>query len=231
MSDHDNVEVLEGSAPSTGGIVVRKKKAKDDDNAPKASLLGLDKLAGKFVLVAYLLTVIANHHTFLEQKRRLKQALIEDLQRENENNGPESQGFQKPHSKIDKKALRVSDETPTYTGGVSEEAKKRLERRDNREKEKKFQITSKVNLYFITYNQFITIFVFSYSRRTIDGEKKVPNSNAQEIDGTIGVSEKTVNDLVDPTVIMELHDSETNRKPQKYMLKTLLHEPVGTMMI
>lgn len=49
MSDLDNVDVLEGSAPTTGGIVVRKKKGsvKLEEEGPKVSLLGLDKLAGK----------------------------------------------------------------------------------------------------------------------------------------------------------------------------------------
>lgn len=47
MTDLSNVEVLEGSAPSTGGIVVRKKKnANPEEEGPKVSLLGLDKLAG-----------------------------------------------------------------------------------------------------------------------------------------------------------------------------------------
>lgn len=49
MSDNDNIDVLEGSAPTKGGIVVRKKKdsAKLEEEGPKVSLLGLDKLAGK----------------------------------------------------------------------------------------------------------------------------------------------------------------------------------------
>ena len=51
MADLENVEVLQGSAPSTGGILIRKKKSdKDKDaNEPKVSLLGLDKLAGNFL--------------------------------------------------------------------------------------------------------------------------------------------------------------------------------------
>ena len=49
MADLDNVEVLEGSAPTSGGIVVRKKKNNDkiEEEGPKVSLLGLDKLAGE----------------------------------------------------------------------------------------------------------------------------------------------------------------------------------------
>lgn len=49
MADLENVEVLEGSAPTSGGIVVRKKKNNDkiEEEGPKVSLLGLDKLAGE----------------------------------------------------------------------------------------------------------------------------------------------------------------------------------------
>lgn len=49
MADLDNIEVLEGSAPTSGGIVVRKKKNNDkiEEEGPKVSLLGLDKLAGE----------------------------------------------------------------------------------------------------------------------------------------------------------------------------------------
>lgn len=47
MASSENVEILEGSAPTTGGIVVRKKKSeKGEDDKPKVSLLGLDRLAG-----------------------------------------------------------------------------------------------------------------------------------------------------------------------------------------
>ncbi len=52
MADLDDVNILHGSAPSTGGIVVRKKKSDKDKEpeGPKVSLLGLDKLAGMFYL-------------------------------------------------------------------------------------------------------------------------------------------------------------------------------------
>lgn len=50
MADLDNVDILEGSAPTTGGIVVRKKKGSAQiEEGPKESLLGLDKLAGKSI--------------------------------------------------------------------------------------------------------------------------------------------------------------------------------------
>ena len=46
MSDNDNVDVLEGSAPTQGGIVARKKKDSGKLEG-EASLLGLNKLTGK----------------------------------------------------------------------------------------------------------------------------------------------------------------------------------------
>ncbi|KAK4025233.1 hypothetical protein OUZ56_014308 [Daphnia magna] len=123
MADLDNVDILEGSAPTTGGIVVRKKKGSAQiEEGPKESLLGLDKLA--------------------EQKRRLKEALLQDLKEEAEQKKLD-EGFQKPHLKVDKKILRASYETPTYTGGVSDEARNRLQHRQDRDKQRKFQTTSK----------------------------------------------------------------------------------------
>lgn len=75
----------------------------------------------------------------------MKEALLQDLKEEAEQKKLDEGGFQKPHSKVDKKALRMSDETPTYTGGVSDEARNRLESRQHREKQRKFQISSKVS--------------------------------------------------------------------------------------
>jgi hypothetical protein len=54
------------------------------------------------------------------------------------------EGFQKPYVKVDKKTLRTSDETPTYTGGVSDEARNRLQNRQDRDRQRKFQTSSKV---------------------------------------------------------------------------------------
>ena len=54
MAELDDVNILHGSAPSTGGIVVRKKKSeKDKEEGIKVSLLGLEKLASKLSLVYF----------------------------------------------------------------------------------------------------------------------------------------------------------------------------------
>jgi len=52
-SDNDGVHRLEGVNESKGGLIIRKKNPdKDVFKKPevKASLLGLDKLAGKLIL-------------------------------------------------------------------------------------------------------------------------------------------------------------------------------------
>lgn len=79
-----------------------------------------------------------------EQKRRLKEALLQDLKDEADQRKLD-EGFQKPHVKVDKKTLRTSDETPTYTGGVSDEARNRLQHRQDRDKQRKFHVSSKVH--------------------------------------------------------------------------------------
>ena len=147
MADLSNVEVLEGSAPTTGGIVVRKKKSsnKADDEAPKVSLLGLDKLAGKVVQLLFTIRIASFYILFTEQKRKLKEALLQELKDESDEEKQGDEAFQKPHSKVERKALRMSKETPTYTGGVSDEAKRRLEERHKRDKERRFHNSSKVS--------------------------------------------------------------------------------------
>ena len=87
----------------------------------------------------------------------MKEALLKDLSDnpdgDDSKKNNDAEGFQKPHSKGDhhKKAFRSSDETPSYTGGVSDEAKKRLEYRQNRDRDRKFHNSSKVSLYFKVY--------------------------------------------------------------------------------
>lgn len=71
---------------------------------------------------------------------------MQDLQESSKQKGKDGEGFAKPLAKIDKKSksYRVHEETPTYTGGVSEEARNRLESRENRNKQRGLQTTTKV---------------------------------------------------------------------------------------
>ena len=62
MADSTNVNILEGSAKIQGGLAIQKTKIPTEDGcqAPKESLFGLDKLAGKRHF--QLLLVVSRHH-------------------------------------------------------------------------------------------------------------------------------------------------------------------------
>ena len=127
---------------------------------------------------------VAYSFLFAEQKRRLKEVLLQDLKEEEEQKKNDG-GFQKPHSKVDKKALRISDETPTYTGGVSDEARNRLENRQHRDKQRKFQVTSKVlrSLNFIgiiPYMHFLFVQSKSDKRRDESPKFKRPGDRRDD---------------------------------------------------
>lgn len=112
MDDEDGIHRLEGSSNEPGGLIVKKKSA--TFKVPQTSLLGLDKLA--------------------EKKRR------EDVERKCSFNMDEETGNGGNDSVKSKqrKYRTPQEETPTYTGGISQEARKRLiERLEmNRNKEK-----------------------------------------------------------------------------------------------
>ena len=118
--------VLEGldSSQSKGGLIIRKKPTADsngDENGFKmpsgGSLLGLDKLAAA-----------------KERERRLKDAenaKKRQLEEETDNKGSEK-FFRKEETK-ERTFREPRIETPSYTGGVSEEARKREEERRRRD--------------------------------------------------------------------------------------------------
>ena len=59
--------------------------------------------------------------------------------------GGDAKPFQKPHNlKTDRKVFRNFEETPTYTGGVSKEAKNRVDKRNNRDRQRGVHASSKV---------------------------------------------------------------------------------------
>lgn len=111
MADSEpNIYKLEGVQEQKGGLII-KKKTDDDQNfkkPPKASLLGLDKLAS--------------------QRRREK-----------------SEEIDAKKSKLDKDRhyRKPLDETPTHTGGVSYEARKRAEERYERHRERGIHVSTK----------------------------------------------------------------------------------------
>lgn len=102
MSDNDeNIHRLEGTSGETkGGLIIIKKDKPEEFQFAKPSLLGLDKLAAA---------------------RRQQNRLISFNQEEqgsdesNESKGVRERKYRKPN-----------EETPTYTGGISEQARERM---------------------------------------------------------------------------------------------------------
>lgn len=102
-SSESNIFVLEGIQEQQGGLIIKKKTDKEEGfKEPKASLLGLDKLAS------------IRRQEKLDageaKKRHYREAL---------------------------------DETPTHTGGVSFEAKKRAEERYTKQRDRGIHVSSK----------------------------------------------------------------------------------------
>ena len=133
--DESGVHRLEGSGNDMrGGLVI--KKAKTDDNkfkVPKPSILGLDKLAAQ------------------KRKEREENRLISFKETENDDEDrarspiststtPSEFAFKKPDTqtfhKLNRQLRTQKDETPTHTGGVSEEARERLREHIKRERNK-----------------------------------------------------------------------------------------------
>lgn len=114
---NENIHRLEGSSPQIrGGLKIMKSEESKETfavpNAPKKSILGLDKLA--------------------------------ELKRKEMNSGQET--FHKKIKSSDdrKREYRAPrEETPSYTGGVSKEAKRRREEQANRHRERGVYSSSK----------------------------------------------------------------------------------------
>ncbi|XP_013188412.2 pre-mRNA-splicing factor ATP-dependent RNA helicase PRP16 isoform X5 [Amyelois transitella] len=114
MADGDeSVHRLEGtSGDAPGGLILKKKDKPDDFQFAKPSLLGLDKLAAA---------------------KRKQNRLISFQDDANEDDLADD----KNESKV-RKYRKHNEETPTYTGGISEQARERmLERLQRKEKETK----------------------------------------------------------------------------------------------
>lgn len=116
--EDENVHRLEGSGNQKGGLIVKKKVA--TFKVPQPSLLGLDKLAAQ------------RRKEREENARKISFLNKEDDSSSSSDSSDEDQT--KP--KIERKYRAVNEETPTYTGGISKEARERLLDRlaKNREK-------------------------------------------------------------------------------------------------
>lgn len=117
MDEEDGVHRLEGTSDEKGGLIVKKKPA--TFKVPQTSLLGLDKLAEKK----------RRERADAERKRSFNTDEEGDTETESGSSGVKN---------VQRKYRTPQEETPTYTGGISQEARKRLiERLEmNRNKEK-----------------------------------------------------------------------------------------------
>ncbi|XP_041987375.1 pre-mRNA-splicing factor ATP-dependent RNA helicase PRP16 isoform X2 [Aricia agestis] len=116
MADDDaNLHRLEGtSGDAPGGLIIKKKDKPADFQFAKPSLLGLDKLAAA-------------------KRKQNRLISFQNDENETEENEEESDS----NTVKGRKYRRHNEETPTYTGGLSEQARERmLERLQKKEKER-----------------------------------------------------------------------------------------------
>ncbi|CAH2002803.1 unnamed protein product [Acanthoscelides obtectus] len=106
MDSEENIHRLEASTSTKGGLIVKKKPP--TFKVPQPSLFGLDKLAA--------------------QKRKEKEDVARKMsfnvdEEDNEDNAP---GSFRGTSNKERKFRTPQEETPTYTGGLTKEAKDRF---------------------------------------------------------------------------------------------------------
>lgn len=118
MSDNEeNLHRLEGtSGNAPGGLIIKKKNNPDDFQFAKPSLLGLDKLAAA----------------------KRKQTRLISFQTE-DNDEDKSSNKSDSSSGKERKYRKPNEETPTYTGGISEQARERMLERLQKKKKKKLR--------------------------------------------------------------------------------------------
>lgn len=124
MDDDPSIHCLEASAPTTGGLVLKKDSSKNAIfKIPKPSLLGLDTLA-------------AQKRREREEAKRLISFKDSEYDDNNEGStvatpsGSRDSGFKTPdtssHHKLNRQYRAGKVETPSHTGGVSDKARNRL---------------------------------------------------------------------------------------------------------
>ncbi|XP_049807833.1 pre-mRNA-splicing factor ATP-dependent RNA helicase PRP16 [Schistocerca nitens] len=135
--DEEGVYRLEGITEEVGGLVVKKKPVNDDGvfktPAPKKSLLGLDKLAA----------IRRKEKQEAEQNDAKKAKHLSDKS-EGDEKRVDDNGHRKHKRKSkDRHYRHVQEETPTYTGGISDEARQRLVERLQKNKERGVHASTK----------------------------------------------------------------------------------------
>lgn len=126
MSEEDDSSVhrLEASAPSTGGLVVKKKDSDSTFKIPKPSLLGLDRLA-------------AQKRKEREDQKRLisfkDNEFDDDTSATPDRNAMKTPDHESVH-KLNRQYRELKDDTPSHGGGVSDKARNRLAERIEKDK-------------------------------------------------------------------------------------------------
>ncbi|KAG8230357.1 hypothetical protein J437_LFUL000628 [Ladona fulva] len=126
--EEDDPEIyrLEGSKSEVGGLIIKKKPNQNDNTfkvpPPRQSLLGLDKLAA--------LRKKEREEEFLQLEKTKQLACSED----NDEKDKEELQKKKRHNDRHYRELRV--ETPTHTGGITDEARRRLVEHMKRNKDR-----------------------------------------------------------------------------------------------
>lgn len=125
MDTEENVHRLEGTTETKGGLIIKKKPP--TFKVPQPSLLGLDRLAAK------------KRREKEETARKMSFNMEEDDAKEH------LEGTTLEKKETQRKFRSPQEETPTYTGGLSKEAKERfLERMStSKQKEKGVYATTK----------------------------------------------------------------------------------------
>lgn len=139
MEDDDrSVHRLEASSPQTGGLFIPSKNKKPSiESLPKASLLGLDKLAQR----------LKQENNRLSFKSGEDDETIDDFKKKKESSTVISEHvFAAPAPKGPTRNYREPRiETPTYTGGVNVEAKEKARERERRGDRKGIHASSNKN--------------------------------------------------------------------------------------
>lgn len=157
MDSEDNVHRLEGSISTKGGLTIKKKGSAPIFKVPQSSLFGLDRLAAQKRKERE--TAAANKISF-------------DINESEFNEGEEQNEIETiERCSIKRKFREPREETPTYTGGISKEARERLVERLNSSKSKGVYASTKTSRR--TEN---------YERRKHRERNKARNRNQSERD-------------------------------------------------
>lgn len=128
MDNDENVHRLEGISDQTGGLIVKKKAP--TFKVPQPSLLGLDRLAAQ---------------RRKEREENARKISFLDKEEESEEDDKSFKEPEEKHSGKERHWRSTKVETPSHTGGISNEARSRLIERlkQSKNKEKGVYATSK----------------------------------------------------------------------------------------